>query len=135
MKSASSSLEMRCRLNHHHSCVQDSGLLGKVIKIILKHTVNVNEVPWHVRVVRKCRHDSTVNADRRLLRAVGHDPSVQGDERPGMLEMLDELVENLPLRTGALVRCPSRSMVLFSSRKADPMLVSVCQLRAREAMQ
>ena len=62
--------------------------LRKVTKITSKHTVDVNGVPRHVRDMQKRRHGRTVDVGRRLLRAMETDPSVQGDEGPGMLEML-----------------------------------------------
>ena len=69
-------------------------------KIISKHTVDVNKVPRRVRDMRKLRHCSIVDVDHGLFRAVETDQSVQVDEGPGMLEMLGQLVENLPVEEG-----------------------------------
>ena len=103
--------------------------------IVFKHTVDINGVPRHVRDVRKHRHGRTADVDHRVLRAVETDPSIQGDEEPGMLEMLDGLVENLPVVTEGLVGCPSNTMVMLSSRRGARMSVPGCLLRALEARQ
>ena len=104
---------------------------GKVTKIISKHTVDVNGVPRHVRDVRRRPHGRTIDVNRRPLRAVETDPSVQGDEGPGMLEMLETCL----LRTVGLVGYPSSTMVMLSSRRGAPMSVPGCLLRARETRQ
>ena len=94
---------------------------GEVTKIISKHKVDVNRVPWHVRNMRKRCYGKTVDVDRRLLRAVETDPSVQADEGLGMLEMLDRLVENLPVEDGRADGMPQQydGDVVIEERRPD----------------
>ena len=94
---------------------------GKVTKIISKHTVGVNGVPRHVRDMRKRRHGRIVDVDHRVFRAVETDPSVQGDEGPSMLEMLDGLVENSPVEDGRADGMPQQydGDVVVEERRPD----------------
>ena len=94
---------------------------GEVTKIVSKHTVDINGVPRHVRNVRKRCHGRTADVDHRVPRAVETDQSVQGDEGPGMLEMLDGLVENLPVEDGRADGMPQQydGDVVIEERRPD----------------
>ena len=63
----------------------------------------------------------TADADPMVLRAVETDLSVQGDEGPGMLEMLDGLVENLPVEDGRADGMPQQydGNVVIEERRPD----------------
>ena len=78
-------------------------------------------MPRQARDVRKGRHGRTVNVDHMVLKAMEIDPSVQGDEGPGMLEVLDELVENLPVEDGRAAGMPQQQDggVLIKERRPD----------------
>ena len=90
-------------------------------KIVSKQTADINGMPRHVRDVRKCRHSKTADVDHRVLRAVETDPSVQADEGLGMLEMLDRLVENLPVEDGRADGMPQQydGDVVIEERRPD----------------
>ena len=87
----------------------------------LKHTVDLNGAPRHVRDMQKRRHGRTADIDHRVPRAVETGQSVPGDEGPGMLEMLDGLVENSPVEDGRADGMPQQydGDVVVEERRPD----------------